>query len=96
MPADWSPRPEDLDLAAEEGLTPGEIERELARMRDCHFRFGRSDWDAVFRNWIRKAKDLKPRHDRPDPNSGKLAARQANLERAVAGFDAVADRLGRR
>ena len=84
-------------MAAEEGLTPGEIERELARMRDWQFRYGRSDWDAAFRTWIRKAIDLRPRHDpRTDPQSAKLTARQANFERAVSGFETVAGRLPER
>lgn len=97
VPEDWSPRAEDLAMAAEEGLTPGEIERELARMRDWQFRYGRVDWDAAFRTWIRKAIDLRPRHDhRPDPSTAKLAARQANFQRAVSGFETVAGRLPER
>lgn len=98
VPEDWSPRPEDLAMAEAEGLTAGEIERELARMRDWQFRYGRTDWDAVFRNWIRNAIHQRPRHDpRPDhPASGKLAARQANFERAIGGFATVAGRLSER
>lgn len=32
-----------------------DVSLELAKMRDHHFATGRSDWSAVFRNWIRSA-----------------------------------------
>lgn len=31
------------------------VEKEVAKMRDYEFKNPRSDWDAAFRNWIRKA-----------------------------------------
>lgn len=87
-PADWSPRPADLAVAEGEGFTPGEIERELASIRDCEFRNARSDWSATFRNWIRReAKNRRPRNDRPD----KLAAKQENLARGWSSPDRAAE-----
>lgn len=81
-PADWSPSPADLAVADGEGFTPGEIERELASIRDCEFRNARSDWSAAFRNWIRReAKSRKPRND----PSSRYDAKQSNYDASLAG-----------
>lgn len=91
-PNAWMPSETDVAMAKREGFTPGEIDRELAKIRDYEFRDGHSDWDAVFRNWIRKAAERKapqPRvtHERPHPTSAKLDAKQANMDRAVRGAE---------
>jgi hypothetical protein len=59
------------------GWPAGLIERELARFRD-HWRAAgganarKHDWDAAWRNWLRKADDERPRPrttKRPDPGA---------------------------
>lgn len=91
-PDHWLPSHADLATAEAEGFAPGEIERELAKFRDHTFGTARKDWSATFRNWIRTAKDRKPRQHDPSAPSPKLLAKQANLERAFAGFEAIAGR----
>jgi len=73
-----------LAVGEAEGLTPGEIERELAKMRDHQFHDAKRDWDGVARNWLRTASDRKPNGSAAhDPGYGPRAlARQANLRRA--------------
>lgn len=88
-PADWSPSVADLAAVATEGFSPGEIDRELAKIRDHHFRTAHSDWSAVFRNWIRGAAERRPRlkvhtNDRPSPLDQRLATSHSAFERAAA------------
>ena len=83
-PDDWLPKPSTLDFAEAEGLTAGEIERELSKMRDHTFRTPRSDWDATFRNWIRTTRDRQP------PRQAK-----SNLGQVLDFIDQYADRLDR-
>ena len=94
-PADWSPSEGDLAVAAGEGFSPGEIDRELAKIRDYQFRDGHTDWSAVFRGWIRRAAEhpsrkALSRHERPDQPSAKRLARDDNHARAFAGLEAAA------
>lgn len=92
-PADWSPSPADLAVAEGEGFSPGEIERELATIRDCEFRNARSDWSATFRNWIRReAKSRKPSHAKPD----KLTARHENYADSWTGAERAVELLASR
>lgn len=90
VPEDWSPGPSVIRVGAEVGLTAGELERELARMRDHEYRSGHSDWDAAARNWLRTAAERRPR-ERPD----KLTAKQANYARAFAGAEDAARRVAK-
>ncbi len=86
-PADWTPSPADIAVAADLGFSPGEIERELATIRDCTFGVARSDWSATYRNWFRReAKSRKPRNDRPD----KLSARHDNYAASWTGSERAA------
>lgn len=73
-PAEWVPSPADLAVGAGEGLTPGEMERELAKFRDYEFRTPHSQWSATFRTWLRNAAERKPANVRtgshhPAPSS---------------------------
>ena len=60
-PADWLPSSE--LLAQMRAECPGvDLERETAKFRDYTFSTARSDWDATWRNWMRKAaEDAEPR-----------------------------------
>ncbi len=90
-PSDWLPSDGDLEVGAQVGLTPGEIDRELAKMRDFEFRNPRSDWSAVTRNWFRTAAERNPRqangrHPEPSP---AFIRKQANMARAFAASQRV-------
>ena len=52
-PEDFEP---DRTFALRE-LPDIDVERELGKFRDCEFPKTHSDWPAVWRNWIRRAKD---------------------------------------
>lgn len=90
-PVDWSPSEEDRAVVFALGFSAGELERELAMIRDHQFRDAHSDWSAVFRNWFRREAKRKPRqaNDRPAPSSAKFDAKRANHERALRAFEAV-------
>lgn len=94
-PESFSPSHADMAVAEGEGFTPGEIDRELAKIRDYQFSTAHSDWSAVFRNWIRKAADRKPKlvaRDGQLPTSPKLQAKQANMARALRGAEIALSR----
>lgn len=100
VPESWHPTEADLQVGADEGFSPGEIARELAKIRDYEFQTPRSDWSACFRGWLRKAAERRPnlqavsRSDErthPAP-SAKYLAKQANYQRAFAGAEAAARR----
>lgn len=79
-----------LAVGIGEGFTPGEIDREIAKMRDHQFHDARRDWDAVARNWLRTAAERLKRRDPDDLpldfglSSAKHRAHEANLQRAFA------------
>lgn len=63
LPVDWEPKALPAELAkAVTVWPPGALERELARFRDWAASASgqvalKNDWDAAWRNWIRKAID---------------------------------------
>ena len=106
VPSEWFPTKADLLVADAEGLSPGEIERQLATMRDHQFRDAHSDWSAVFRNWMRRAASRqpslinpqaqRPNHGRPDTNQSRQARfveRLSDIDRAMG--EAVEQSSGR-
>ena len=81
-PADYMPSESLLDgLCAETGYGTPELERMLRMMKDYEFKTAKSDWDAVFRNWVRRERKDEE-HKRPD-DFGTVHARV----RARAGLD---------
>lgn len=91
-PPSYSPGPRVLDSDAAQGFTAGEIERELAKFKDHQFRDAHSDWDAAFRNWLRKAQpsrvvDLDAKRSLPP-----ASPRNDRLERMLRGAVASLDR----
>lgn len=54
LPASWSPRPQERERAAREGIN---VELEAERFRDHHTARGNTmlDWDAAFRTWLGNA-----------------------------------------
>ena len=86
-PDDWSPAETTIVKLQSEGHTAGDLERALTRMRDHQFAQAHTDWDAAFRNWVRRDKDRQPRliHERPDP----LQRKRDQLDSAFSGFEAA-------
>ncbi len=93
-PEIWAPSRRALGKLTEEGFSAGDLERALTRMRDHEFRDAHTEWDAVFRNWVRNNRDRRPQprlaHERADHPDAKLTASQANNARAFAGAAAAA------
>jgi uncharacterized protein YdaU (DUF1376 family) len=56
MPKDYHPSAELVEEMRKE-CTLVNLEREFKRMGDWEFRTPRSDWDAVYRGWMRRAQD---------------------------------------
>jgi uncharacterized protein YdaU (DUF1376 family) len=65
--------------------TPGiDFDEEIATLRDHEFRDAHSDWDAVVRNWLRRAyKAAKQRK----PNGGALLTRYERLQAQLTAAD---------
>lgn len=85
LPVDWEPKPLTAETAAMVAEWPdGEVQRELAKFRDwaaaaTGANSRKSDWDAAWRNWLRRRNEEKPRNyrnDNPKP-SGRNAAELA-------------------
>lgn len=87
-PSDYEPSEAIRQLAIAERFQPGELERELAKFRDHQFRDAHTDWNAAFRNWLRRAAENRPKNG-TDP---KFAAKQANLERAFRAGQSLPDK----
>ena len=87
LPEDWGPKPLTPDLAeAVAGWPAGAIERELSRFRDWAASANgpnalKKDWDAAWRNWLRKAED-EGRYRKPT-NDNKSTATAAERARAI-------------
>lgn len=56
-----------LEFGMAEGLLRGQVEREWAKFKDCEFKVSHRNWDATWRNWIRKAADTLPKLGRSVP-----------------------------
>ncbi|GAP78522.1 hypothetical protein Y09_1351 [Brachybacterium sp. SW0106-09] len=65
LPDDWTPTEEHRALAAERGV---DCDFEAMQMRDWAAGKGETgkDWDARFRNWLRKARPEQSRQQRPN------------------------------
>ncbi|MFC3711318.1 hypothetical protein ACFOMD_01970 [Sphingoaurantiacus capsulatus] len=91
----WQPAPLPMPEADMVALWPaGRLERELARFRD-HWAAAaganarKHDWDAAWRNWLRKADDETPRNPRRTGRRAGNAApeRGAGSDAAAGSFD---------
>lgn len=93
LPSDWQPDAKTWALADELGFTAQETWDQLNRMRDWAKNAGggkgrKSDWNAAFRNWIKRAAD--DRRNKPQ------APRRNSLQDSFAILDAVVDEAIRR
>lgn len=94
LPDDWEPNAKTWTLADELGFTAQEAWDQLERMRDWARNAGggkgrKSDWDAAFRNWLKRAADER----RSKPQAPRN--RNSNAE-SFAILDAVFDEAIRR
>tara|TARA_B100001123_G_C15095991_1_gene941593 strand:+ start:652 stop:960 length:309 start_codon:yes stop_codon:yes gene_type:complete len=59
VPKSWNPRPKDIKWACDEfRINADEVKRQIELMRDHEFRRSYTDWNRVFRNWMRKADQI--------------------------------------
>ena len=63
VPEKWSVREKDVEWAMKEfNITKKEVERQIGEMRDYEFRRHYTDFNRVFRNWIKTADRLNKLH----------------------------------
>jgi uncharacterized protein YdaU (DUF1376 family) len=66
LPPDWDPGETGFAFASQHGLTNGKAIEELARFRDFWAAKAgadavKADWQATWRNWVRKAMEFSPK-----------------------------------
>ena len=93
LPDGWAPARTPGNLGMEAGHDPAWLERELDRFRD-HWaaqpgtKGRKSDWDATWRNWLRRADDYEPLRPRSSTREGpdwdRLMARAVAADAADA------------
>ena len=71
VPEKWSVREQDITWAMQEfNIAREEVGRQVTIMRDHEFKRSYTDWNRVFRNWMRKAEDIntlhRDRYSQPD------------------------------
>lgn len=101
LPVDWQPGPLPAELASAVAAWPsGALERELARFRDWAAsatgpNATKSDWNAAWRNWLRKAEDegRYRTNDRQRPSFSDRETTRQTGERVAARFAAGSDRV---
>lgn len=91
LPADWQPSSELIDFARNEGFSDAKFERELASFRDYWLAASgpnatKRDWDAAFRNWLRKAANGfgGSRGSSPSGHGSSTGGRFGAMQRALA------------
>lgn len=94
LPADWQPNAKTWALADSLGFQTFEAQDQLERMRDWAKNADggkgrKSDWDAAFRNWLKRAAD--DRKNRPSAN-----LKRHSIADSFAILDAVTDEAIRR
>lgn len=93
LPSDWEPDGKTWRLADELGFNAREASDQLDRMRDWARNAGpkgrKTDWNAAFRNWLKRAAD--DRRDKPQTN-----LQRNSLANSFAILDAVTDEAIRR
>lgn len=99
LPADWQPQPLTGDLGKAVAAWPaGAIERELARFRDWAAsatgpNATKSDWQAAWRNWLRRAEDEgRYRNVRPLRPADDLASLRGSRPNAALDMVLQAER----
>ena len=96
LPADWEPDAKTWALADELGFTSQEAWDQLDRMRDWAknadgSKGRKSDWNAAFRNWIKRAADDKSK--RPTQHGKATGNSRANNQDILDAIVREAERL---
>ena len=93
FPVDFEPNQATTQVIHEQNLSPEDVRREIAAMRDWTANAGtgarKSDWQAFARNWFRKSKPMRP-------SNGPTYRKMGSLERTARETDAVIEELERR
>lgn len=103
LPPDWDPGAEGLAFAAQLGLVNGRANTELAKFRDYWAAAtgqtaSKADWQATWRNWVRKAVESAPRGmqaTQPTPPAPPNPADEWLAEQAERAREVEAQRLAR-
>lgn len=83
LPKDWTPSEKNISDAQAQNLTTDEVRHEADKFRDYWISTPgakgiKSDWDATWRNWCRKASERKP--NRPNRSAGGQSMADAIAE----------------
>ena len=86
VPVKWSVRDKDLKWAMKEfNITKEEVGRQVTIMRDHEFKRSYTDWNRVFRNWMRKAEDINTLHrDRSYTQPDQITAEEREQDNIKA------------
>ena len=92
IPESFNPKSSDIDWAIKTfNVSKQEVLRQLDLMRDHEFRRSYTDFNRVFRNWMRKADEIgtfKREHEPRRPEEVTDEDRKHDAEKAVAQMDA--------
>lgn len=82
LPSDFDRTPERWAVASRAGMNPLDIDPQFAQFRDYHLAKGShmADWDAAWRNWVRKAVEWGAAKSKPsqfDEIARVVAAKKA-------------------
>ena len=91
LPTDWAPARSEANIAAEKGHTPEFLNGQLLQFRDywtakAGANGTKLDWDATWRNWIRRSHEFAPAKPTCPRTAGSLteAEWQQMIERSPA------------
>lgn len=87
MPETWAPNDGHRELAAQLGVS---LDAQVALFRDHEFRDPKSNFDAAFRTWLRRANDYAVRK----PNGPPPGLEQHNTYKQAAGAELARKFLG--
>lgn len=60
VPDNFQPKDKDIEWAMHEfNIARTEVDRQVELLRDHEFRRNYTDWNRVFRNWMRKADEIQ-------------------------------------
>ena len=91
LPTDWQPARTEAKIAAEKGHSPEDLNGQLLQFRDywtakAGANGTKLDWDATWRNWIRRSHEFAPAKPTRPRTAGSLteAEWQQMIERSPA------------
>lgn len=94
LPEGWQPKPLPTEIAeGVAGWVPGAIEREMSKFRDWaasapSSKALKSDWDATWRNWLRRAIEDGKHNRTGNTGQGRTSAAAQEVLRRIGGSGA--------